>query len=159
MISRLLTLVGLVVLLPLAACGSTPTPAAVAPTPTHTPSTNGNGCLTQLIPVDPQAAATVVVGQVSGGNPTAVTVNTGQSFEIHLSPAFRWQLRSTDPTQLLSATTPEGWFNSTLNVCVWRFSATKAGSATLSFSGGAYCVAGQPCSQVAVVANYTVTSN
>jgi hypothetical protein len=160
-IFRNITPFAIVLALWLTACGSTPvaggsaSPTSSAASPSAT--TQANGCPTQIIPVDPQPAATVVVTQQNSGNPAPITLNIGESMEIHLSSTLSWHLNVADPDQSLSAITPEGWYNESLPACVWRYSAAKAGSATLTFTGTVLCPAGQQCPQLAVATEVAVT--
>ena len=153
----------------LSACGSTPTPAAsgnAAPTATAAPAVTGlptttktltNGCPIQTIPVDPQPPAQVIVNQPGGAKATPIMLSMGQSMEIHLSSAISWHLNLADPNQILTASGLAGWYNKTLTACIWRYNATKVGSATFTFTGTPLCQPGQVCSQVAIESDFEVT--
>ena len=151
----------------LSACGSTPTPAAsgnASPTAVSSPGVTGttatksltNGCPIQTIPVDPLPPAKVIVNQPSGANTAPITLSMGQSMEIRLSSAIAWHLNLADPNQILTATGLAGWYNKTLKTCIWRYDATKVGSATFTFIGSALCQAGETCSQIAIESDFEV---
>jgi hypothetical protein len=103
-------------------------------------------------------AASIVKTQ-GGANPAQVTLNINQTVEIHLPGTFRWGGGPNDPNHILSATTPEGWFDQASHNCIWRYTAAKAGTATLIFSGTFLCDAGKPCPAIATVAEYDVTTH
>ncbi len=147
----------------LAACGRTVNAgngdagASATATATAVASTL-NGCPGKQASSSPLPAASTVVTQVSG-NPTRVTLNIDQTVEVRLPANFRWGGGPNDPNHILSATADEGWFDATLHTCIWRYTATKAGSAALTFSGTFLCEASKPCPAIATVAEYDVTAH
>lgn len=146
----------------LTACGSTATTAAsnnVTPAVRSSPSATAltNGCATQNIPIDPLPPAQVIAMQQSGGNAMPISLAVGESLEVHLSAAISWRLTLADPAQILSASALEGWYNRALPACIWRYRATKAGSATFTFTGTVLCQPGQTCPQLVIESDFDVT--
>jgi hypothetical protein len=145
----------------LAACGSgigTGTSTAGG-SPTGTPGFTGIGCPSQLIPVDPPLhPPDVVLTQQSdpGSTVKTVAVAVGQSIEIRLPASFSWRL-SRAPDSVLALQNPAGWYDSTLNACIWRFGAASTGTVDLDFAGAIVCEPGKVCPALAAIARYHIT--
>jgi hypothetical protein len=152
----LLVVASLACLALLAACGGS---TSVGGTPTHTPGFTGNGCPSQLIPVDPPRPPDVVLTQQSdsGSNVKTVNVTKGQSIEIRLPASFTWHLSQGTPSPVLDMAAPAGWYNSALRACIWRFGAASVGTVQLEFAGGLVCEPGRACPALAAVALYKIT--
>jgi|GEM_PF-1421926 len=130
-------------------------PSAAQPTPG---SASLNGCPSQQPP--PNAAAhpaDVVVSAGGGADGLVVSLRMGQTLEVRLSATVRWGLQMQGAATILTASTPNGWYDAILKACVWRFTATGAGSATLIYGGGLVCAPHSQCPTIAAVQDYTVT--
>jgi hypothetical protein len=138
---------------------ATAAPATIAPTRgggAITDSEN-NGCPEPQAPTTAGAKADLVVGTNGGAGGGAVTMVTGQVLEVRLAPVVRWSLVIQDPNGVLLPADHNGWYDAGAQVCVWRFTAKSAGTASLAFSGRPICAAGKACPQYILESNYTVT--
>jgi hypothetical protein len=168
--TRALFIGGIVLALLLAACGrttnagggnagSTATTTAATATTKATATaiaSTKNGCPSQQAPTTPLPAASTVKTQ-GGASPAQITLNINQTVEIHLPGTFRWGGGPNDPNHILGVTAHEGWFDQASHNCIWRYTAAKAGTATMIFSGTFLCDAGKPCPAIATVAEYDIT--
>jgi hypothetical protein len=149
--------------------GSASLTATQAATPATTPATTqaqstgnstlANGCPSKQIPVDSglfRPDVTVTYSQDQGvAQPVALT--HGQRLEIQLSPNVQWSLTVADPNRVLEGMTPEGWYDASVNACLWRFAAISAGSVYLSFRGSILCLSNLHCTAVSEQAAFEVT--
>jgi hypothetical protein len=144
----------------LAACGMSAGPGApqkTASVTNTTPNTSINGCPIKQPPSNTAAhPADVVVGPPSSMH-EQVTVQQGRTLEIRLRPQFRWSLSTQDRAHSLTSAQPNGWYDASLQVCVWRFTAVASGTADLTYTGTAVCQGGAPCPQFAINEDFTVT--
>ncbi|HLV97413.1 MAG TPA: hypothetical protein VKT82_01940 [Ktedonobacterales bacterium] len=146
----------LLALLCLAACapggnGS----GATTPTPG---SADLNGCAAQQPPAGVAGkSADLIVTQ--GGDYTGlpVALRQGQTLEVRLPATIIWRLQQQDAAGILTTNEATGWYDATLKDCLWRFTAVKTGSATLSFSGGLVCPPNAACPAIAAIQQYNVT--
>ncbi len=155
----LLFIVSLVALLPLvlAACGSTGGPGAGS-TPTPSPTTvqgygTAHGCPSDAVvtPAPPTANVTVKMTDAN----TTVTAHVGDVIEIQLPFGLRW----TGPTTLggaLQLQTPAGYASTAIGMCIWRFSASSAGTTHLTFFARAICQKDQYCPQFILAIPFTI---
>jgi len=143
----------------LVGCGATSTAtlgAAAGATSTAQPTAPLNGCPTQLIPVDPPVHGTTVTLTQADASKASVMTTVGTNIEIKLPATNRWQLDTVDMNQTVTLSSPAGYFNKAQNVCVWRVTATAAGTSTLTFTGTAVCVAGTPCPSYALLTKFVI---
>lgn len=146
----------------LAACG-TSTIAQSFPTATDIPATPGtaqlNGCPEQAAPATARTADVVAHGSgvTSQTDAQPIAVKVGQTLEIDLPATYRWALVLTDEKSTLTAPTANGWFDAGGKGCVWQFTATKAGSATLTFGGGQVCSSASKCPDLTAEQSFSVT--
>lgn len=125
--------------------------------PSDTTVASANGCPARQPPSAAPSRPADVVASQSSGMDQQITLKQGQTVEIRLNPALRWSLTTSAVSSLLTPTQPNGWYDTAVNACVWRFTASAAGSADLAFSGMAICQGGAVCSHVALEQDYTVT--
>lgn len=147
---------GLATALGLAGCGASSSAANGTPATTITPTRAMNGCPSQLIPVDGAPHADVLVTGQNDAPNQSVKLRVDKSIEVRLSAGIIWHLATTDATGVLSASAPQGWFDSGHLACVWVFTANTAGQATLMFSGGLLCAPDVACPTIAAAQTYTV---
>lgn len=151
----------LVLLALLTACGASTSGSAQSfPTATNIPTTPGtatlNGCPEQQQPITATIPEVVVHSTTVQGLTQTVAAKVGQTIEIELPATFRWALISQDAESILTAPATNGWFEATQGDCIWQFTATKAGSATLKFAGGQVCSSASKCSDIATEKAFTV---
>jgi hypothetical protein len=118
------------------------------------------GCPSTQAPADAAAfTPDVIVSQPlqATGAPQPVTLARGQRLEVRLQPTYSWQLTMADPTAILAGASPQGWYDSAVRACIWRFTARGTGSARLTFVGAAVCPPLQPCPSVEQAVIYAVT--
>jgi len=143
----LLTLMGIV-----AACGTnsgsgTSTGGTgnspVSPSPTAVKGYGtAQGCPSDMVVSTAPSAANVVVKSNQANGP--ITAKVGDVVEIRLPFGQKW----TGPTASegnLQIQQPAGYAWKTDKVCVWRFTATSAGTTSLQFHQQALCKPGQMC--------------
>jgi hypothetical protein len=117
----------------LAACGGTGPGVGSAPTPTPTTVLGYgtiHGCPSDAVVTPAPPAANVTV-RLTDANAT-VTARVGDVLEIQLPFGLRW----TGPTLSgggLHMQTPAGYASTALGMCIWRFSASHAGTIHLTF--------------------------
>ncbi len=117
-----------------------------------------NGCSAQKPPAGVAGTSADVVVTQGGditGQPVALSV--GQTLEVRLSATIYWRVQNQDTSGILTTTRAIGWYDGTLKDCLWRFTAVKAGSATLNFSGGLVCPPNAACPAIAAIQQYHVT--
>ena len=128
--------------------GSTSTPA---PTATHGTAT---GCPNKTT-VNTQPAAASVVLNNTGVNTTA-TVKRGDIVEIDLPFGHNWSGPTNSAQGLLLEQDPSGYASPTGHVCVWRFLAASTGTAEINFTGRPICQKGQLCPMYIMAAPFTI---
>ena len=139
---------------------ASPTTPATAPA---AQSTRGNvvavGCPVQRAPSDANSFhpdVTITSSQDLGAaQPVALT--QGQRLEIHLESTVQWSLTTTGPAHVLDSMTPAGWYDASLNACVWRFTAVGAGTDHLAFRGPVLCPPNIRCTAVLEQVAFDVT--
>lgn len=143
----------------LAACGkqTTANSQGAAITTTFTPSPALNGCSTQHIPVDSPIGVKYVIVQGTIGTNTSINAQTGQTIEFRMPANSVWNPEIIDTAGILSELSPAGWYNSALKACIWRYAATKSGTATIHFNGSLFCPPKEQCSQIAFTSSYIIT--
>lgn len=157
----LLFIVSLAALLPfvLAACGSTGGPGpGTGSTPTPTPTTvqgygTAHGCPSDAVVTPAPPAANVTV-KLTDANAT-IMAHVGDVIEIQLPFGLRW----TGPTTSgggLQSQTPAGYASTDSGMCIWRFSASSAGTTHLTFSARAICLKDQYCPQFILALLFTI---
>ncbi len=140
----------------LAACGGTG--PGIGSTPTPAPTTvqgygTAHGCPSDAVVTPAPPAANVTV-KLSDAN-DAVTAHVGDVIEIQLPFGLRW----TGPTisgSGLQAQTPVGYASTALGMCIWRFSASHAGTTHLTFFARAMCQKNQFCPQYVLALPFTI---
>ena len=140
---------------------TTPSQASTTATPAPKPTPGGqalNGCSTTQPPADAQQPADVVVTEGGQQDTQAVALKKGQTLEVRLQANTRWRLNVQDAGSILSTTEATGWYDATLKVCRWRFTAEGTGGATLSFVGIVLCAPNLHCPVAAIVQQYDVTA-
>lgn len=167
---RLPILLILALVLLLAGCGQATVSSQVAvntstaPASTATPAkVNGataNGCPASQAP--PDAASfkpDVIVSQnpQAAGAAQPITLTQGQRLEIRLQPGYSWELTIADQNHILVSTSPGGWYNASVNSCIWHFTAGGSGDAQLSYRGALICPPLKACPSVEQSATYHVT--
>jgi hypothetical protein len=165
----LLTLLAITVLVPLlAGCGAAPMSGTVttsgSPAPTATVvkynSATPQGCPSGQSPIDAASfTPDVIVTQDARAAGTAqpVVLAPGQRLEIRLQPMFTWELKMSGAGNALAVTGPQGWYDASLKMCVWRFTAAGAGKATLAFDGDVVCPPLKLCPSMEQSVAYRVT--
>jgi hypothetical protein len=159
--NTLFLIISLAVLLPfvLAACGSTGGPAPGAgSTPTPAPTTiqgygTAHGCPAEALVTPAPPAANVTV-KLADANAT-ITAHVGNVIEIQLPFGLRW----TGPTtsgSALQLQTPAGYASTATGMCIWRFSASSAGTTHLTFFARAICQKDQFCPQYILAIPFTI---
>jgi hypothetical protein len=157
----LFLLVSLAVLLPfgLAACGLTGgSSSGPGSTPTPTPTTvqgygTTHGCPSDTVVTPAPPAANVTVTLTDANAP--VTAHVGEVIEIQLPFGLRWS----GPTISgggLHLQTPSGYASTATGMCIWRFSALRAGTTHLTFVARAICQQGQYCPQYIMAIPFTI---
>jgi hypothetical protein len=123
-------------------------------------SAAANGCPSKQLPVDGgvfRPDVTTTYNQDMGAaQPIALT--HGQRLEIHLDPTVQWSLTITDPAHVVDGLTPAGWYDASLNACVWRFAVVGAGGAHLVFGGPIMCRPNIHCTAVLERVAFDVTA-
>lgn len=155
----------LALMLALAACGvsgsaqGSSTAATATPTPAMPGTSLLNGCPMQQAPSDAHTADVVVqgVGGMTQSSGRPVTLKVGQTLHVELAATNRWRLSVADAGSALTQPAGNGWYDAQHKICVWQFTAVKAGSATLEFTGSAVCAAGHPCPQYVIEQTYSVS--
>ncbi len=131
-----------------------------SPTATTTTAASGNaglnGCPSESKPANAGTKADVVV-TFTGAEGQTVTLNKGQTLEVHLPAAMRWGLSTQGSANVLTPSVPNGWYDAGLDSCVWRFAAAGQGNVTLAFGGVAVCKPNTECPAIAVAQDYEVT--
>jgi hypothetical protein len=133
----------------------TPTAPAHSTTTATASTLAQNGCPAKQPPANADTQQVDVVAPQASAQP--VTLRRGQVVEIQLSPTHRWSTPVGDSAHLLTALAGNGWFSQRVGRCVWRYTATTAGTTTLTFTGAALCAPGGPCAALAVAAEYKLT--
>lgn len=145
-----------------AGCGSMSSTASSSstnsvPAAVITPTRALNGCPTQLIPVDGYPHANVLMtGQNEAFN-QPVSLHMNQILEVRLQAGIYWHVTVNDPHQTLQAVGLSGWYADQFKACIWEYTATASGTATLNFTGGLVCKPNTPCPAIAAAQMYTVT--
>jgi hypothetical protein len=118
----------------------TSTPAqGTPPASSHFNRATVDGCPAQQAPADAASFRPDIVATQNGGPSQAISLTGGQRLEIRLDPHYRWQLATSDPDHTLTSTATQGWYDGSLDSCVWQFTAASAGSAQLSYRGSIVC--------------------
>jgi hypothetical protein len=130
----------------------------IASTATSTPRVVGgaqlNGCPVQQVPANASIRGDVIVSSGAGeaafgqGSQQA-QLRKGQTLEVQLPAAERWRVVMQAPGQVLTPATSNGWYDPSLRACVWRFTASATGNASLQFAGTAVCAPSTKCPIVA----------
>jgi hypothetical protein len=84
-------------------------------------------------------------------------LSQGQALEVRLPATINWGMQKQDTGGVLTTNEATGWYDANFKDCLWRFAAVKAGSATLSFSGGPVCAPNTACPALAAIQQYNVT--
>lgn len=137
-----------------------------APNASATPGTPGtpgtaalDACPTAQAPANPRPADVVV--QLGGGaaQPPGRTValRVGQTLQVELPATNRWRMAAADSGSILTQPPNNGWYDAHLKACVWQFTAVKAGSTSLSYSGMAICAPGSKCPAYVIAQSFGVT--
>jgi hypothetical protein len=130
----------------------------IASTATSTPRVVGgaqlNGCPVQQVPANASIRGDVIVssgaGEAAFGQGSQqVQLRKGQTLEVQLPAAERWAVIMHAPGQVLTPATSNGWYDPSLSACVWRFTASATGNASLQFAGTAVCAPSTKCPIVA----------
>jgi hypothetical protein len=148
----------------LVGCGVTTSPSAAGagptstnsplPTPTaHQPVVGGaslNGCGAQQAPANAGTRGDVIVhgggGQYAVGQAAPTTsLRKGQTLEVQLPAGFHWTLMKPSANTVLTAAANNGWYDASLQSCIWRFTAAAIGSASLQYAGRQVCAPGAKC--------------
>jgi hypothetical protein len=125
-----------------------------------------NGCAAAQAPAEAATfKANVIVSQSAQGTQGTqgtdaaqpIALAQGQRLEIRLAPSFTWELSVSDPGHILAGANPEGWYDASVQACIWRFTAQGAGSAQLTFAGAAVCPYLKLCPSVEQTITYGVT--
>ena len=131
-----------------------------SPTATATKAASGNtglnGCPSESPPATAGTKADVVV-TFTGAEGQTVTLNKGQTLEVRLPAAMRWSMSIQGNANVLTPSAANGWYDASLDNCVWRFVAANQGNATLSFGGVAVCKPNTECPAIAVAQDYEIT--
>lgn len=118
-----------------------------------------NGCPSKQLPADGgifRPDVTITSSQDLGAT-QSFALTQGQRLEIHLDPTTQWNLTTTDPAHVLDSMTPAGWYDASLNACVWRFTAVGAGTDHLAFRGPVLCPPNIRCTAVLEQVAFDVT--
>ena len=140
----------------------TATPSATqsaTKSPSARNSATANGCPSKQLPVDGgifRPDVTITSSQDLGAA-QSFALTQGQRLEIHLESTVQWSLTTTDPAHVLDSMTPAGWYDASLNACVWRFTAIGAGTDHLAFRGPVLCPPNIRCTAVLEQVAFDVT--
>jgi hypothetical protein len=104
-----------------------------------------------VIPALPAATVTVKLSDVN----TPISAQIGETIEIQLPFGLRWA-GPTITGDGLSLQTPAGYASPDIGMCLWRFTALRAGISHLTFSAMALCVKGQLCPQYVLAVSFTI---
>ena len=121
--------------------------STAAGAPTTAPTTTGskiNGAISNVCPIaqapdDASAFTPHVIVKEDSGSIHTLALRPNQRLEIRLDSQVQWALRLDDPQHILVSASSQGWYDTTSNACVWRFTAQTAGDAQLAFSGTLPC--------------------
>ena len=117
-----------------------------------------NGCPAKQIPIDSAFHAAVTTRYTLGQAPPApVALDTGQGWEMQLPPTVKWTWTLTDPSTALESLAPAGWYDASLDACVWRFAGVGTGVAQVRFSGPLLCQSGVRCTGPVEVVTISVS--
>jgi hypothetical protein len=154
----------------LAGCSKAPMSSPMAATRSQAPtstatsakinSTMPSDCLSGQSPTDAASfKPDVIVSQNSdaAGVAQSITLAQGQRLEIRLQSMFNWVLMISGTSNALAITGPQGWYNASLKMCVWRFTAIDAGEVRLDFEGTIVCPPLKLCPSIEESATYQVT--
>jgi hypothetical protein len=161
----------LIFIVALVACGKTVTTgvgaapatgtATSAPTATATPapattpgSTAATGCPAPTQHVTWPGSAPM---RLSPKQSDAVTVHVGQTLEIVLPFGHKWDMTQSPVAGILRMDTPAGYGDTSLQGCVWHFTALQAGQTNADFTLGPLCAKGMKCPQYIAVLDITIT--
>jgi hypothetical protein len=86
-----------------------------------------------------------------------ITLAPGQRLEIRLPSSDSWALSASDPGHILTAATPQGWYNRSAQACIWRFTAHGTGNVQLAFVGVAVCPYLEVCPSIELPVTYSIT--
>lgn len=125
--------------------GSALTPGVTPTATTATRTSTLSGCPDKTqVTTSPPAAALVLKNP---NNTQPADVNKGGTVEIDLPFGSLWSGPTGASANLLTAQQPFGYASTQSKSCIWRFTATNTGTATLTFTGRPICVAGEACPQ------------
>lgn len=123
-------------------------PKQLKPTTTTPGITSGStGCPVNAAPPTWPHPATVTLTEHNVDSVTSL--KTGDTVEVALGHGdqFRWRLQAADHFQTL---TPAGYFDPVRTACVWRFTASSPGPATLSFTRQPVCAPKVACPPIII---------
>ena len=132
---------------------SSPAPPS-APTPTRT-ATGGNSAV--ACPDSSDGPGNPALILTPNTPDRAGSAHVGDVVQVRLPTSSKWSYAPAQSTGALSPTQPSGVLIHSLNSCVWSFKAAADGTQTLSFTGQAICMAGQPCADYRIALSFTVT--
>ncbi len=142
----------------LAACGSGARPASTAtPTPTTIQGYGtAHGCPSDAVVTAVPPAAQVIVKRADAHAP--IKAHVGDVIEIQLPFGQKWigPLASVGGLQLHK---PAGYAWPATKMCIWRFTAQRAGITQLTFSARAICKQRQPCPRFVMIVTFTIVVN
>jgi len=137
------------------ATSTSKTPTASTLTVTPPPNqASAHGCPNKTIVTAQPPAANALLK--SSNNNVTIHVNKGNTIEVDLLFGPAWQGPVNATQKVLQMQTPSGYASSTAKACVWRFIATNAGTAQLTFVGLPICLKGQSCAMNAIDIEFTI---
>jgi hypothetical protein len=143
----------------LSACGNAGTStgsSASSPTPQPTVSqtqATADGCPTKTtVGSLPPANVTLKSAQANA----TVSANPGDIIELDMAFGHNWQNPMVVPAGLLNIQSTAGSVSTTAKACIWRFTATGAGTVQINFTGRPICGMGQLCPAYIINIPFTV---
>ena len=112
-----------------------------------------HGCPSNSVGSQTARASTVIVTPQQANS--TILAHPGNLIEFHFPFGQRWSGPTTSQGNL-RLLPPAGYANSTGQVCVWRFIATRQGTTRLNFTGGPLCQPGQVCPFFVMLLPFTI---
>jgi hypothetical protein len=103
------------------------------------------------------AAAVATVAASGSDWLTKVTIKRGRNLDFDMTSSIQWLLTTPPSADILATAQPAGWYNATIQACVWRFGAVSKGTALVGFTGVDLCAPNAACARLALPPHYHIT--